>query len=86
MNDCAKSCSGADEVIVTDIYAAREKNNGKVHSKDLVRRISQYHDGVRYADSFRRAVELVKSESKKDDLVLTMGAGDIYKVGESLIR
>ena len=86
MDEFAKSFQNADAVFVTDIYAAREKDPGDINSLDLVKKISQYHKDVQYIDSCEKAARIVKSRSNKDDIVFTMGAGDIYKVGELLIK
>ncbi|OGY64575.1 MAG: hypothetical protein A3I89_02660 [Candidatus Harrisonbacteria bacterium RIFCSPLOWO2_02_FULL_41_11] len=64
-----------------DIYAAREKNDG-TSSADLVKKTQKYHKNARYAENFSKAAKILIAETKKDDLVITMGAGDVYKAGE----
>ncbi|OGY64578.1 MAG: hypothetical protein A3I89_02675 [Candidatus Harrisonbacteria bacterium RIFCSPLOWO2_02_FULL_41_11] len=81
MNDFAKSFNDADAVIVMDIYAAREKNDG-TSSADLVKKTQKYHKNARYAENFSKAAKILIAETKKGDLVITMGAGDVYKIGE----
>jgi UDP-N-acetylmuramate--alanine ligase len=85
MNDFTKSFSDADAVIITDIYAAREKDRGEIHSRDLAKKMARYHKNVRYISSFDEARSFVNIHARKNDYILTMGAGDIYKVGEMLI-
>jgi len=85
INDFASSFQYADRVIVTDIYAARERDPGDIHSKDLSHAIEGYHQAVQYMSSFDVVVEYLEQHIQPGDLVLTMGAGDIYKVGEKLL-
>jgi len=86
LQDFASSFNHADSVIVTDIYAAREKNTGEIHSKDLALAISHHHKDAHYMDSFENTAEYIRNHIQPGDLVLTMGAGDIYKVGEMLLN
>ncbi len=76
----------ADEIIVTDIYSAREKDTGLVHSRDLVKRLNEKGNKAQYISSFEDIVTHIKSTAKEGDLLITMGAGDIYIVGETLIK
>ncbi len=83
MDEFAKSFSDADAVLVADIYAAREKDDG-THSRQLVEKIQKFHHNARYVDSFNKAAAVLISEPEEGDVILTMGAGDIYKAGELL--
>ncbi|MGE5327897.1 MAG: UDP-N-acetylmuramate--L-alanine ligase [Deltaproteobacteria bacterium] len=76
----------ANRVVITDIYAARETNTGMIHSKDLVDAINKETSNAVYAYSFEEAVRLIKEEAKPGDLVITMGAGNIYKVGDMILE
>jgi len=84
MDDFGKSFGDADEVVIADIYAAREKNDKKVHAKDLVEKIR--NTNARHIKSFGEIKKFLKKNTKKGDAIITMGAGDIFKVGESMIR
>ncbi|QXM07218.1 UDP-N-acetylmuramate--L-alanine ligase [Crassaminicella indica] len=86
LNDFANSFDQADKIIIADIYAAREKDTGEIHSKDLVKKIKSYNKNVIYMDNFEKIVAYVKDKAQPKDLVLTMGAGDIYKVGQMLLN
>ena len=66
----------ADEVILADIYAARETDTLGVSSAMLASDI-----GGKYFDSFDKIAEYLAENAKKNELVITMGAGDVYKVG-----
>ncbi len=82
LNDFVKALSIADKVVVADIYAAREKDTGVVSSKDLADKI----DGAIYMKEFSDIAKYVLKNATKDDIVITMGAGDIYKVGEMMLK
>lgn len=73
--------SKADVVYVADIYAAREKNPGNVSSKNLTDGMSN----LIYAGSLDNAYEIIEKELKRGDLFITVGAGDVYKVGEKIL-
>jgi len=82
----ANSFLDADEVIITDIYAAREKDTGIVHSKDLAKAVTDGGRPCRYLSSFDDAVEFIKKNARPGDIVLTIGAGDVYEVGDRLLK
>ncbi len=86
LNDFAKSFNYADQVIITDIYAAREKKDKSIHAKDLVKAIrTKAVDSVQYISDFKEIIKYLKKNINKDDVIMTMGAGDVYKIGEKLI-
>jgi UDP-N-acetylmuramate--alanine ligase len=78
----------ADEVIITDIYSpAGEKAIEGVHSSKLVELIKENSNaGARYLPTKQDVLEDLQNRLKPGDLVLTMGAGDIYKVGYELAK
>lgn len=78
----------ADVLILADIYAAREKNIYEVSSKKLAEVIQSRHPGkdVIYIASFKKIADYVKKNAEDGDLVITMGAGDIYKVGRMILE
>ena len=84
INDFAQSFNAADQVIITDIYAAREKDTNLIHAEDLVKEIKKYNPFVRYISDFKDIVKYLKQDTSKNDIVVTMGAGDIYKISENL--
>lgn len=81
-DDFAAALTGDFEVIITDIYAAREKDNGLIHSKDLAGAIAN----ARYIGVFSECAKYLASHVKENDVVITMGAGDIYTVGNMLLE
>jgi UDP-N-acetylmuramate--alanine ligase len=78
---------GAHKVFVTDIYPAGEKPIEGVGAHTIIDLVRQ-HGGVdiEHATSFDGMVERVVAEASAGDLVLTMGAGDITRVGEQLMN
>lgn len=74
-----------DHVIVIDIYAAREVDTGLVHARDLAERIRQYGTDAKYFSSFDAVENYLLKNCKKNDLLITMGAGDVYLIGEELL-
>ncbi len=72
----------ADKIILTDIYAAREKDTGTISSKILAKKIGLQNKDVVYIKSFDDIVTYLQSNVSRDDIIVTMGAGNIYKVGE----
>lgn len=75
----------ADELVVMDIYAAREKDNGTVHARDLVNRIEALGISVRYLGSFEAVLDYLKAELTEGDLLFTMGAGSVSDLGPMLL-
>lgn len=76
----AEALALADRVVLADIYPAREKYDGTVHSCDLARLI----DGCAYINDFDAIRRYILKNAKRGDTVITMGAGDIFKVGRAL--
>lgn len=87
LDDFAKSFIDADEVIVLDIYGSAREKQGGVHSKDLVEKIKQQgKDNVKYIPSLSEAEEYLRDNIGKGDVVILMGAGDVFRIGESLVN
>jgi UDP-N-acetylmuramate--alanine ligase len=79
-DEFADSLRGADAVVVTEIYAAGEDNPGRVSGRDLAERVP----GARFAADLEGARDLLENLVEEGDLVLLMGAGDIWKLGDGL--
>ena len=84
--DFGKSFSGADEIILADIYAARESKDKSINSKMLAEEITKNGGKTRYMKSFDKITGFLTENIKKGDVVITMGAGDVYKIGEDLLK
>ena len=87
MDDFATAFADADKVIMAEIYAAREKNIYKLSSETLVRKIRENDPSkeVHFFTDFEEIADFVCSNAEEGDLVITMGAGDIYKAGELIM-
>lgn len=86
LQDFSTSFKKADTVIVTDIYAAREKDTGEIHSTDLVREINKRGQEALYIPDFKEIACFLSQKLKEGDLLLTVGAGNVYRVGEILLE
>lgn len=85
MDEFSKAFDDADNVIITDIYAAREVDTGEVNSNMLVERLQENNVNAVYIKSFDDIVDYLNKNVQKNDLILTMGAGDVYRVGEKYL-
>lgn len=74
----------SDEVILLDIYAAREIDTGEIHSKHIINKLNEQNGNGHYAENFQQAAEIIKSLAKKGDTIITMGAGNVNEVGDLL--
>lgn len=81
-DDFVNELSRADLVFLAEIYAAREKNIVGISSKDLAEKIP----GAIYCPTFEDMEHQLRAEAREGDIILTVGAGDIYKVGEKLAQ
>ncbi len=86
MDDFSHAFTDADQVIITDIYAAREKDNGKVHSKDLVQNIHQNGYKAKYISGFKDIASYVLKNANEGDIIITMGAGSIDQLGDVILK
>lgn len=88
LDEFSESFSAADKTVLAEIYAAREKNIYKISSKTLMNKIREYDRDadVYYFKNFEDIAQFVYDNAEEGDLVLTMGAGDIYRVGEMILE
>jgi UDP-N-acetylmuramate--alanine ligase len=86
LNDFSNSFNDADYVIVSDIYAAREPDNGEINSKILSEKINEVSPKAKYIKDFEDIANYLQEKATSGDLIITMGAGDIYKVGEIFLK
>ncbi|MCL2573559.1 MAG: UDP-N-acetylmuramate--L-alanine ligase [Defluviitaleaceae bacterium] len=87
LNEFAHELAQVDELIILDIFnpAGREEEHCKVHSKDLVEQAEKVNvANVHYMSSFSTCVEHLKQQLAQNDLLITMGAGNVYEVAEAL--
>ena len=80
--DFVRELKRVDVCVVAEIYAARERNDIGISSRDLVAQIP----GATYCEYLPQVTEFLKANVQPGDIVLTVGAGDIYRAGEALVK
>ena len=75
----------ADEIIIADIYAARETDDGTVSAAQLVERIAKTGKSAHYVGNFDEILSYLQNHCHNGDLLLTVGAGDVFKIGEAFL-
>ena len=81
-DDFLRELRKPDVLILAEIYAARERNTVGISSKDLADKIP----GAIYCGSLPEVTEQLRGVIQPGDIVLTMGAGDIFRAGEALLE
>lgn len=85
LSDFAQALTYADRVVLTDIYAAREKDNLGISSRDLQQAIQALGKTCTYFSTFDEVENFLLENCIKGDMLITMGAGDVHKIGETLL-
>ena len=85
MDDFAQALALADHVVLADIYAARETDTLGISSKDLMERIQKLGTPCEYFPTFDEIENYLLEHCVPGDLLITMGAGDVFKIGEKLL-
>nr|MDD4900716.1 UDP-N-acetylmuramate--L-alanine ligase [Patescibacteria group bacterium] len=91
-NDFLKSFSGADELVILDIYGSAREQQGGVSSRELVDQLKikncelRINQEVRYIPTLKQCEEYLREHIVRDDVVALLGAGDIFRVGEKLVK
>lgn len=85
MSDFAKALSLADKVVLADIYPARETDNLGISSETLQEEIQKSGKECYYFPSFDEIENFLLENCINGDLLITMGAGDVVKIGESIL-
>ena len=86
LEDFANILSQFDNVIIAPIYPAREINTFNISEEMLVDKIKEKNPNVIYLDSFDSILEYIKNTVKEKDLVITVGAGPVNKIAQSLTK
>ena len=87
LDDFARAFYGADVLLVSDIYAASEDPIAGITSPKLVEMIERFgHRHVEYVGALAGAAARMKEIAQPGDLVLTLGAGNVWQAGEELLR
>ena len=86
LKDFAKSLSIADKVILADIYAARETDTLGVSSKDILDELEKLGCEAYHFSTFNEIENFVLKKVQKNDLLITMGAGNVVEIGNNLLK
>lgn len=81
-SDFVRELKKADHVVLAEIYAARERNTIGISSKDLSDKIP----GSVYCETLPEVTDYLKKIAMPGDVILTVGAGDIFRAGEAMLR
>ena len=86
MDDFAKALLNFDNIIILDIYAAREKNTYGITSKDLADKICSLGKDALYIPDFNDCVNYLKENVHENDIIITQGAGTVTEIGPMLLK
>jgi len=81
-SDFVRELAKSDVVVLAEIYAARERNTIGISSADLA---NQIPDAI-YCETLPQVTEVLRRIIRPGDMVITMGAGDIFRAGEALLK
>jgi UDP-N-acetylmuramate--alanine ligase len=84
MTEFGKSFKSADQIIITDIYASAREKEATTSGQELSLEIRKVQHGVKYISEWYKIVQEVIDNIKKPAVVVTMGAGDIYKLQDQI--
>ena len=85
LDDFAKALSLADKVVLAEIYPARETDTLGMSSSLLAEKIQRLGVDCRYFETFDEIENFLLENCIKGDMLITMGAGDVHKIGENLL-
>ena len=86
LNEFAEALTYFDNIIITDIYAARETNTYGISSQDIVDKIKEQGRNAIYIAEFEDVVKYLNEKIEKDDIILTLGAGPVPNIGPMIIK
>ena len=84
LNEFSDAFSECNTVLLLDIYAAREIDHGEIHTKDLLNLIKPKQDAL-YFENNTEALKFLQKSLNSDSVLITMGATDVYLLGEQLV-
>ena len=88
MDDFAQSFGDADEVIIPPIYRSRDHDSDVDDRRGamLADRIKENTRNVRYIPALDRIATIIEDEAADGDLVITMGAGDVWRLADDVVE
>ena len=86
LDEFAEVLTNFDNIIVTDIYAARETNTYGVSSKDIINKIEALGRKAYYIPNFDDIIDFIKRNIQSNDIIITQGAGTVTKIAHKLVE
>ena len=86
LKDFASALSDAENIVLADIYAAREQDPGDISSKTLQEELAKLGKKAYYFPNFDEIENFLQEKCIDGDMLITMGAGNVVNIGESLIQ
>ncbi len=88
LKEFSQSFSDTNELVVLDIYGSAREEQGGVHSKDLILKIEENNPALHvvYAPTLKECEEYLRKKLSSHDVLILMGAGDVFRVGENLVK
>jgi len=90
LNEFAESFESADELIVLDIYGSAREEHGGVHSRDIIEIIKksefEIKNSCKYIPTLDECELYLRETIERDDIVMLIGAGDVFRIGEKLVE
>ena len=86
LKEFAHSLSGFNHIIVMDIYAAREVNTYDIHESDLINELKKINKEAIHISDYDEIVKYLKKNFKENEVILTLGAGNVTKIATLLTK
>lgn len=84
--DFIKSFTLADQVLLLDIYGSAREKQGGISSLELTKAINDFSHNAIYVKDINGAISELQGNLNENNLIITMGAGDVWRVGETLLN
>lgn len=85
LKEFGQSFDQADQVIILDIYGSAREEAGGIHAQDLVEEIKKHRNKTNYIPTIEEAGRYLKKQSQPGQVILTMGAGDVWKLSTAFL-
>lgn len=88
LTEFGKAFKDADTVIIPNIYEVRDNASDKknISAEMLVNEIKKHHPAARNGEGFEKTIDFLRKNAAKFDVIITMGAGDVWKIGDALLK
>jgi UDP-N-acetylmuramate--alanine ligase len=88
LQDFATAFNGVDELIVLDIYGSAREQQGGIHSLDIVREINNHEPDLKvsHIPDLKECEKYLRNNLDGNDVLVLMGAGDVFRIGENLVK